>query len=145
MVFSSRCSLFKEGPFAPCKPPPASMATLSPIHRLPLNEWERIAFYAIASEDTFLGPPNALHALLLVSHHIHDMVSLRNNSRLYARIFHFKFDYAAPARRFSKRWLTTRCLATELINRFHTMKRIQRRLEFKVEDLWAAYLMYVAL
>ncbi|KAF5379763.1 hypothetical protein D9615_005748 [Tricholomella constricta] len=117
------------------------MAKPSPFYNLSINDWERIAFYAVASENTFLGPPTALHALSLVSRHVHMSTSVQNNSRLYARIFRFKFDYAAPARRLSERWLTTRCLAQELIARFSALRRIRGRREFRPEDLWSAYIM----
>ncbi|KAF8071573.1 hypothetical protein FPV67DRAFT_882445 [Lyophyllum atratum] len=117
------------------------MATPSPLYALSLNDWERIAFYAVASETTFLGPPSALHALSLVSRHVYNAISVQNNSRLYARIFRFKFDYAAPARRLTARWLTSRCLAKELISRFAALRRMRGRREFRPEDLWTAYLM----
>ncbi|GLB44816.1 hypothetical protein LshimejAT787_1801530 [Lyophyllum shimeji] len=125
-------------------PPPTSsapMASPSLLYALSLSDWERIAFYAVASERTFLGPPVQLLALSLVCRHIYDSISVQNNSRLYARIFRFKFDYAAPARRLTARWLTTRCLAKELISRFFALQRIRQKREFRPEDLWAAYLM----
>lgn len=121
------------------------MPSTSHLYGLSLNDWERIAFYMVASESTLLGPPSELCALSLVSHHVHDMISVKRNSRLYARIFRFKFDTAAPSRRLSDRWLTSRCLASELIKRFTTLRRVRLRCEFKHEDLWTCYLMYVYL
>lgn len=117
--------------------------TASPLLKLSLDDWERIAFHVVASENTFLGPPSALCALSLVSRQIHDAISVQGNSRLYARIFRFKFDYAAPERRLTERWLTTRCLAAETIKRFTALKRIRRRQEFNPDDLWTCYLMCV--
>lgn len=111
------------------------------LNQLSLDDWERIAFYAVVSEDSFLGPPSALCPLSLVSRDIHDAISVQTNSRLYARIFRFKFDYAAPARRLTERWLTTRCLASELIVRFSTLKRIKSKREFRSADLWTCYIM----
>ncbi|RDB25822.1 hypothetical protein Hypma_006293 [Hypsizygus marmoreus] len=117
------------------------MSTSSLLYKLSLSDWERIAFYALASEDTFLGPPSVIHALSLVSRHVYNVTSVRNNSRLYARIFCFKFDYAAPARRLTERWLTSRCLAKELIARFTALGRIRRKHDIRIEDLWISYLL----
>ncbi|KAF9460340.1 hypothetical protein BDZ94DRAFT_1284000 [Collybia nuda] len=117
------------------------MPSPSRLYKLSLNDWERIAFYLVASENTFLGPPSELCALSLVSRHIHDAMSTKHNSRLYARIFRFKFDTAAPSRRLSDRWLTSRCLTSELIKRFATLRQVRLRREYKHEDLWTCYLM----
>ncbi|KDR78686.1 hypothetical protein GALMADRAFT_244185 [Galerina marginata CBS 339.88] len=102
--------------------------------------WERIAFYAVASEDTFLGPPSMICSLALLSRLVYAQISFKNNPRLYARIFRFKFDASAPARRLSERWRTTKCLASELIKRCRAMKRIKTK-DLNVDDVWTAYLM----
>jgi len=102
--------------------------------------WERIAFYTVASEDTFLGPPSELCSLVMTSRRMHEKLSWKHNTRLYARIFRLKFDAQAPERRLSERWLTTRCLTIELIDRFEVLHRIKAK-QFKLEDLWKAYLM----
>jgi hypothetical protein len=111
------------------------------VNRLSLNDWERIAFYAVVSEHTFLGPPSGLCTLSLVSRDIHDAISVKSNSRLYAKLFRFKFDSAAPTRRLSGRWLTSRCLASELIKRFTVLQRIKLGVDFRHDDLWTCYLM----
>jgi hypothetical protein len=115
----------------------------SAFYALTIDEWERIAFYTVASKHTFLGPPSSLCTLSLVCRHVHDAVSINKNSRLFAEIFRFKFDYRAPVRRFSERWLTTRCLAIELVKRFTALGRIRQRSSLRHDDLWTCYLMCV--
>ncbi|TFK33451.1 hypothetical protein BDQ12DRAFT_738768 [Crucibulum laeve] len=109
------------------------------LESLPLDIWERIAFYAIASDETFLGPPCGITTLCLISRRIHKKISLQENSHLYAKLFLFKFD-PAPEERFSERWTTTRCLTAELIKRMQTLKRLKAK-EFEANDLWTCYLM----
>ena len=58
-------------------------------------------------------------------------------------IFRFKFDDQAPARRFSARWTTTKCLASELRKRFAALKRIRARNQYHLDDLWTAYLLMI--
>lgn len=102
--------------------------------------WQRIAFYTIASQETFLGPPSDLSSLALVSRDIYLKIYKQNLSDLLARIFRFKFSVAAIARRVSERWRTTRCLASELVKRFQALKRIKAQ-EFNPDDVWTCYLM----
>ena len=106
--------------------------------------WERIAFYTVSgeSEEAFLGPPSEICSLTLLSRAVYHQISFENNTRLYARIFRYKFDFLAPARRLSERWRTTKCLAFELIKRCQALKRIKAT-ELNVDDLWTAYLMHV--
>ncbi|KAF8903700.1 hypothetical protein CPB84DRAFT_1961070 [Gymnopilus junonius] len=110
------------------------------VDRLPCGIWERIAFYSVASKETFLGPPNAICALSLLSRNIYNQISPNCNTHLYARIFHFKFDSSALERRLSPRWRTTKCLTAELIKRFRAMKRI-KAMGLDVDDVWTAHLM----
>jgi hypothetical protein len=119
------------------------LAPMSAFYALAMDEWERIAFYTVASKSTFLGPPSSLCALSLVCRHVHDAISINKNSRLFAKIFRFKFDYGAPASRFSERWLTSRCLANELVKRFTALGRIRQRSSLSHDDLWTCYLMCV--
>jgi hypothetical protein len=102
--------------------------------------WQRIAFYTIASQETFLGPPSDLSSLALVSRDIYLKIYKQNLSDLLARIFRFKFSVAAIARRVSERWRTTRCLASELVKRFQALKRIKAQ-ELNPDDVWTCYLM----
>lgn len=120
-----------------------SVASNSLFYALTVDDWERITFYTVASNSTFLGPPSGLCTLSLVSRHVHDAISINSNSRLFARIFRFKFDYTAPMRRLSERWLTSRCLASELVKRFTALGRIRQRSSLRHDDLWTCYLMYV--
>lgn len=100
---------------------------------------ECIAFHTATS--AFLGPPTDLVSLLCASRVIYNAISFSNNSHLYADIFRFKFDYEAPVRRLTARWLTTNCLALELRKRFAALKRIRRGEAQRLDDLWTAYLM----
>ncbi|KAF5341371.1 hypothetical protein D9758_012282 [Tetrapyrgos nigripes] len=108
---------------------------------LPAEVWGRIAFYAVASEETFLGPPSAISSLLLTCRWLYQSLNFRSNPGFYARVFRFKFDYDAPLRRLGMEWLTTRCLAVELKKRMEVLKRVRRREEYSSQDLWTCYLM----
>lgn len=112
------------------------------VDNVPYEIWDRIAFYTVASDEAFLGPPSNICSLALISRSIHQQISYKTNTNLYARIFRFKFDYAAPTRRLSERWRTTGCLASELIKRFKALKRIKST-EYDTDDLWTIYLMCV--
>jgi len=114
------------------------------IETLTSDILQRIAFYTIASQETFLGPPSDLFSLAIVSRDIYNKIYKQNPSHLLARVFCFKFNVAAIVRRLSLRWHTTRCLASELIKRFRALKRIKAR-QFKLEDVWTCYLMWVVL
>jgi hypothetical protein len=112
---------------------------LSPFERLAPEILQRIAYHLGTS--TFHGPPCHLLPLLHTSSTINRALSLKNTSYLYAEIFRFKFDDEAPTRRLSDRWLTTKCLAHELVNRCLVLKRIRYRRPYTKTDLWTAYLM----
>jgi hypothetical protein len=118
-------------------------ASNSLFYALTIDDWERITFYTVASRSTFLGPPSGFCSLSLVCRHVHNAISIANNSRLFAKIFNFKFDCTAPRTRFSERWLTSRCLASELVKRFIALGRIRQRSSLRHDDLWTCYLMYV--
>ncbi|KAJ3516509.1 hypothetical protein NLJ89_g1083 [Agrocybe chaxingu] len=109
---------------------------------IPHDIWERIAFFANVSDEasSFLGPPSAISSLALLSRRVHEAVSQKSNPHLYAKIFRYKFDVSAATRRFSERWLTSRCLTSELVKRSKALKRIKAG-QFDVKDLWTAYLM----
>ncbi|KAK2462955.1 hypothetical protein APHAL10511_005007 [Amanita phalloides] len=109
------------------------------VYQLSLDDWESIAFHMSTSEGG-AGPPSGLLSLLLVSHHIYASTCVRNNARLYARLFRFKFDCSALRRRLTDRWMTDRCLASELVKRFTAMRRLRDQV-FNFDDLWTCYLM----
>lgn len=113
------------------------------FYALNIDDWEQIVFHTVASKNTFLGPPSALCSLSLVCRHVHDAISIDNNSSLFAKIFCFKFDSTALMRRFSERWFTSRCLASELVKRFLALSRIRQRSSLRHDDLWTCYLMFV--
>ncbi|KAG7444724.1 uncharacterized protein BT62DRAFT_933772 [Guyanagaster necrorhizus] len=108
---------------------------------LPREIWEQCAYYALATETTFLGPPSGLTSILLTCRRINDALCFSNNPRLYARLFCFKFDIEAPRRRLPPRWLTSQCLAAEFHKRIMTLKRIRHCDEYSLQDLWTCYLM----
>ncbi|PBL04335.1 hypothetical protein ARMGADRAFT_50007 [Armillaria gallica] len=108
---------------------------------LPREIWEQCGYYALATELTFLGPPSGLTSLLLTCRWINDSLCFGNNTRLYARLFCFKFDIDAPRRRLPPRWLTSQCLAAEFQKRIVTLKRIRYCDEYSLQDLWTCYLM----
>lgn len=111
------------------------------VSALSIDIWECIAYYALIGDDAFFGPPSGLSDLCLISRHVYNAIRFDNNSRLYARLFRFKFDYAAPCRRLSIRWRNTRCLALEFKKRVATLKRVRCRQELEKDDLWTCYLM----
>ncbi|KAJ7590229.1 hypothetical protein C8J56DRAFT_937145 [Mycena floridula] len=112
-----------------------------PLPALSIDLWESIAYYALTGESAFFGPPAGLSAICLISRSVYGAIRFDTNSRLYARLFCFKFDYAAPSRRLSHKWRNTRGLAQEFKKRVITLKRIRKREELNVDDLWTCYLM----
>ncbi|KAF9072586.1 hypothetical protein BDP27DRAFT_1261363 [Rhodocollybia butyracea] len=118
----------------------ASPTKPSIAENIPLELWERIAFYANAREDSFLGPPSDITNLCSVCRSLNIAIRFDNNPSLYARLFCFKFDYQAPLRRLGQESLTTRAVAQEFKKRILTLKQIRRR-ECNMEDLWTCYLM----
>lgn len=123
-------------------------SSLSRLKNLPPEALQHVAYHTVCSSDTFLGPPTTLFSLLLTSHSVNDGLTFHSAS-LYADIFHFKFDYAAPFRRLPSRWLHTPSLAAELRKRFAVLKRIRHAeqqttwnsIQISEEDLWCCYLM----
>ncbi|KIK58081.1 hypothetical protein GYMLUDRAFT_75135 [Collybiopsis luxurians FD-317 M1] len=107
---------------------------------IPGELWERIAYYANAGDDAFLGPPVNVASLCLVCRSIYRDICFANNTGLYARLFCFKFDYQAPLRRLGRHLLTTQNLAQEFKKRIIALKRVRRR-ECNDQDLWTCYLM----
>ncbi|KAF8552044.1 hypothetical protein OG21DRAFT_1511976 [Imleria badia] len=101
-----------------------------------------IAFYLAV--DPLLGPPVNFLSLLLTCRTFYNQLSIANNSALYARIFHCKFDCEAIERRLSPRWTSAPYLARELRSRFIALQHIKHRnpsLRSDREALWKAYLM----
>lgn len=96
---------------------------LSPLERCSPEILERIVLFAV--EGRLIGPPSDLLALLTTSKTINFALSPRNNNKLYAKIFALKFDIAAASRRLTRRYLTSKSLATELRLRFEALKRIR--------------------
>lgn len=105
-------------------------------------------------------PPTSLFSLQLVCKHLYSLLSLHSNPRLYARVFHSKFDTSAISRRFGKSALTSTNLANELRRRCSLLKRMRNCVvsaslhtpdahaaelteseESMTEMLWLAYLM----
>ena len=113
----------------------ADSMPLSRFERFAPEILERIAFHSGADHNFVPGPPTHLVPLLCTSRTIHDVLSFRRNSHLYADLFRVKFDYDAPTRRLGKHWLTTPCLSSELRKRFAALKRIKRREFGHVDDL----------
>ena len=120
----------------------SSSSSMAPVYKLSLDHWESIAFHLAASEDK-PGPPSGLNSLLLVSRHVYANTCSKNNVGLYARLFRLKFDCGAIRRRLSERWMTDRCLRSELIKRFTALRRIRGHI-YKFDDLWTCYLMFVS-
>jgi hypothetical protein len=115
------------------------MPPSSAFERLQPHILQNVAYQAAAA--TFLGPPKELLPLLSLSRSVHAVLDFKENTPLYADIFRFKFDFQAPQRRLSGRWLTSRCLAFELRKRFGVLKRIRFNAPHRLDDLWTAYLL----
>ena len=112
----------------------------SPLERCAPEILERIALLAV--EEQLLGPPSDLLALLKTSRALNSALSPTNNN-LYARVFALKFDTAAASRRLTPRWLTSKCLTTELRLRFEALKRIRDSVidgPMFQRDLWTVFL-----
>ena len=117
--------------------------SLSPIEQFAPEILECIAFHTAVDRNFVPGPPRHLIPLLCTSRTINDTLSFKNNSHLYADIFHVKFDYTAPIRRLGIGWLTSPCLSSELRKRFAALKRIKCRNHAHVDDMWTAYLLMI--
>jgi hypothetical protein len=118
------------------------------LDTIPLEILERIA--AFVGWEQFTGPPKDLASLCLTCKFIHDSLSFSRNPTLYASLFRYKFDTAAPFRRLSSEYTSAQCLAGEFRTRFEAMKRIRRGVGShamhsdhvnRQHDLWMAVLM----
>ena len=94
---------------------------------IPQEIIEHIAYFV--ATDSFLGPPSSLLPLLLVNRQINSWTSIVTNHHLYARIFSYKFDTAAPLARFGEETLVARAFAEELKRRCIVLKRLRARID----------------
>ena len=92
---------------------------------IPQEIFENIAYFA--ATDTFLGPPASLLSLLLANREINSSLSITTNHHLYARIFGYKFDTAAPLARIGQDRLPSQAFAEELKRRCVVLKRLRAR------------------
>lgn len=120
---------------------PTAIYSLSPLERCPLEVLERVVLSA--AEEQLPGPPSSLLPLLLTSKAVNFALSPERNNSLYASLFALKFDTAAASRRLTIRWLTSRCLSSELRSRFGALNRIRRGAiddPMLPYDLWTVFL-----
>ena len=94
---------------------------------IPQEIIEHIAYFI--ATDSFLGPPSSLLPLLLVNRQINSWTSIVTNHHLYARIFAFKFDTAAPLARLDQETLVSKAFAEELKRRCIVLKRLRARID----------------
>ena len=94
---------------------------------LPQEIIEHIAYFV--ATDSFLGPPSSLLPLLSVNRQINSCISIVTNDHLYARIFSYKFDTAAPLARFGEDTLVSQAFAEELKRRCIVLKRLRARID----------------
>ncbi|EIW76650.1 hypothetical protein CONPUDRAFT_139394 [Coniophora puteana RWD-64-598 SS2] len=123
------------------------------IEAVPQEIIEHIAFFA--GTQYVLGPPSDLLPLLLTSRAFHRQLADSYNPWLYARIFEYKFDLRAAARRLGAEAMTVLVLKAELQKRCAYLKKIKARTSaflneddddlsddgVRAELLWMAYLM----
>jgi len=100
---------------------------MSALLTIPQEIIEHIAYFAAIG--TFLGPPSSLLPLLLTNRQINSCLSINNNHYLYARIFSYKFDMAAPLARLGKDRLASQAFAEELKRRCVVLKRLRARID----------------
>jgi hypothetical protein len=110
-------------------------ARASPLCRVPVEILERIGLEVALLSP--LGPPVDLIALLCTCKYVHHTLSIHRSKDLYAKIFRGMFDIDAPRRRFGRRALHSRFLASQLQTYCITLQRIRRGDIFApdVEDL----------
>jgi hypothetical protein len=94
---------------------------------IPQEIIEHIAYFV--ATDSFLGPPSSLLPLLLVNRQINSWTSIVTNHHLYARIFTYKFDTAAPLARLGEETLVSQAFAEELKRRCIVLKRLRARID----------------
>lgn len=97
---------------------------------VPQEVIEHIAYFL--ATDSFLGPPSSLLPLLLVNRQINSCISITTNYHLYARIFNYKFDTAAPLARLGEETLASQAFAEELKRRCVVLKRLRARIDSTV-------------
>jgi hypothetical protein len=88
---------------------------------IPPEVIEHIAYFV--ATYSFLGPPSSLLPLLLVNRQINSCAT----NHLYARIFSYKFDTAAPLARLGEH--TSQAFADELKRRCVVLKRLRARID----------------
>ena len=110
---------------------------------LPGNVLQTIAFFNVTSA-TF-GPPHGLLRLFLISRTVWDALRPDVNPVLFADLFKFYFDLAAPRRKFRSSGLNAFCLSAEMIQRVRVLHRIRDQNYSDQEqirnNLWTAYIM----
>ena len=94
---------------------------------IPFEVVEHIAYFV--ATDSFLGPPSSLLSLLLVNRQINSCISITTNHHLYARIFNYKFDTAAPLARLGGETLASQAFSEELKRRCVVLKRLRARID----------------
>ncbi|KAF8816956.1 hypothetical protein BYT27DRAFT_7205344 [Phlegmacium glaucopus] len=94
---------------------------------IPQEIIEHIAYFT--ATDTFLGPPSSLLPLLLANRQINSCLSITTNHHLYARIFRYKFDTAAPLARLGEDELASQAFAEELKRRCVVLTRLRARID----------------
>ena len=92
---------------------------------VPQEVVEHIAYFV--ATHSFLGPPSSLLPLLLVNRQINSCISVTTNHHLYAQIFNYKFDTAAPLARLET--LASYAFAEELKRRCVVLKRLRARVD----------------
>ena len=85
---------------------------------------EHIAYFT--ATDAFLGPPSSLLPFLLANRQINSYISFTTNPHLYAQIFSYKFDAAAPLARLGEE-ISSQAFAEELKRRCVVLKRLRAR------------------
>ncbi|KAI9069728.1 hypothetical protein FKP32DRAFT_1599723 [Trametes sanguinea] len=91
---------------------------------LPLEVLDDIAYHVALLNPT--GPPRHLPALLRTCKLLHALLSVTNNTQLYARIFRAKFDYRAAERRFCEEATYSTGLAYQLVAYCYALQNISR-------------------
>jgi hypothetical protein len=97
---------------------------VSPFFRVPPEILERIGLEVALLSP--LGPPVDLIPLLCTCKYVHHILSFRRSKDLYAKIFRGMFDVDAARRRFGRRALNSRFLASQLKTYCTAIQRIRR-------------------
>lgn len=99
-------------------------ARASPLFRVPIEILERIGLEVALLSP--LGPPVDLIPLLCTCKYVNYNLSFHRSKDLYAKIFRGMFDVDAPRRRFGRRAIHSRFLASQLKTYCITLQRIRR-------------------